>query len=62
MKCPQGMTSWEFFDRLLEEANVVGTPGSGFGRNGEGYFRLTAFGDAAETEEACRRMAAWLRK
>lgn len=62
MKCPQGMTSWEFFDRLLEEANVVGTPGSGFGKNGEGYFRLTAFGDAAETEEACRRMAAWLRK
>ena len=62
MKCPQGMTSWKFFDRLLEEANVVGTPGSGFGRNGEGYFRLTAFGDAAETEEACRRMAAWLRK
>ena len=62
MKCPQGMTSWEFFDRLLEEANVVGTPGSGFGRNGEGYFRLTAFGDATETEEACRRMAAWLRK
>lgn len=56
MKCPGGRTSWEFFDYLLENASVVGTPGSGFGRNGEGYFRLTAFGDQAETREAMQRM------
>ena len=56
MKCPGGCTSWEFFDYLLENAGVVGTPGSGFGRNGEGYFRLTAFGDQAETREAMERM------
>ena len=45
LKCPNGMGSWEFFDYLLENANVVGTPGEGFGKNGEGYFRLTSFGD-----------------
>ena len=56
MKCPGGRTSWEFFDWLLEEANVVGTPGSGFGKNGEGFFRLTAFGSAENTAEACRRL------
>ncbi len=56
MKCPYGMKSWEFFDYLLENANVVGTPGSGFGKNGEGYFRLTAFATAENTAEACRRM------
>ncbi len=56
MKCPRGMKSWEFFDYLLEQANVVGTPGSGFGRNGEGFFRLTAFGTAENTLEACQRM------
>ena len=44
LKVPEGMTSWEFFDYLLEKANVVGTPGVGFGPSGEGYFRLTAFG------------------
>ena len=44
LKTPDNMTSWEFFDFLLEKANVVGTPGSGFGPSGEGYFRLTAFG------------------
>ena len=44
LKTENGMTSWEFFDYLLEQANVVGTPGSGFGPSGEGYFRLTAFG------------------
>ena len=55
-----GVTSWEFFDYLLENAGVVGTPGSGFGRNGEGYFRLTAFGDQAETREAMERMIALL--
>ncbi len=56
MKCPRGMNSWEFFDYLLENANVVGTPGSGFGKNGEGFFRLTAFGTHENTEEACQRM------
>lgn len=60
MKCPGGRTSWEFFDYLLENAGIVGTPGSGFGRNGEGYFRLTAFGDQAETREAMERMIALL--
>ena len=56
MKCPGEMKSWEFFDFLLEKANVVGTPGAGFGKNGEGYFRLTAFGDAQNTEEAVKRL------
>ena len=49
LKTPDKMTSWEFFDYLLENANVVGTPGSGFGPSGEGYFRLTAFGNAENT-------------
>lgn len=57
MKTPGGLTSWEFFDQLLEKAQVVGTPGSGFGPAGEGYFRLTAFGDAARTAEAIERIA-----
>ena len=48
-KVPAGMTSWEFFDDLLARAEVVGTPGSGFGRNGEGFFRLTAFGNGTRT-------------
>ncbi|PWM35412.1 MAG: LL-diaminopimelate aminotransferase [Clostridiales bacterium] len=52
MKCPDGMSSWEFFDYLLERAGIVGTPGSGFGPGGEGYFRLTAFGDRGRTEKA----------
>ena len=56
LKTPGGMTSWEFFDYLLEEANVVGTPGSGFGPGGEGYFRLTAFGNRKDTIEAIRRI------
>ncbi len=56
LKCPGGLTSWEFFDVLLEKANVVGTPGAGFGRNGEGFFRLTAFGDAQRTKEASQRI------
>lgn len=56
LKCPNGMESWAFFDFLLKEANVVGTPGAGFGKKGEGYFRLTAFGDKRGTEEAVRRM------
>lgn len=56
LKCPNGMGSWEFFDYLLENANVVGTPGCGFGKNGEGFFRLTAFGTHEKTKEACRRI------
>ena len=50
------MKSWDFFDLLLEEANIVGTPGAGFGPSGEGYIRLTAFGDAAATAEAVERI------
>ena len=56
LKCPGGMGSWAFFDELLEKANVVGTPGAGFGRNGEGFFRLTAFGSQENTREAVRRL------
>ena len=56
LKVPDGMTSWEFFDKLLEEANVVGTPGSGFGPHGEGYFRLTAFGTKENSIEAINRI------
>jgi LL-diaminopimelate aminotransferase len=56
MQTPQGMTSWEFFDHLLNKANVVGTPGSGFGPSGEGYFRLTAFGTYESTLEAIERI------
>lgn len=53
---PDGMSSWDFFDHLLENANVVGTPGSGFGPSGEGYFRLTAFGTYENTVEALERI------
>ena len=56
LKIPEGMSSWEFFDKLLEEANVVGTPGSGFGPHGEGYFRLTAFNTKENTIEAIERI------
>lgn len=56
LKTPGEMTSWEFFDYLLKEANVVGTPGSGFGPHGEGYFRLTAFGTYENTLEAIERI------
>jgi LL-diaminopimelate aminotransferase len=56
LKTPAGLSSWEFFDKLLTEAHVVGTPGSGFGPSGEGYFRLTAFGSRAQTEEAIERI------
>ncbi len=56
LKTPDKMTSWEFFDCLLEKANVVGTPGSGFGPSGEGYFRLTAFGSYENTVEALERI------
>ena len=56
LKTPDGMTSWEFFDYLLEHANVVGAPGSGFGPSGEGYFRLTAFGTYENTVAALERI------
>ena len=56
LKTPQGMTSWDFFDKLLNECHVVGTPGSGFGAAGEGYFRLSAFGDRANVETAVERI------
>ena len=56
LKVPEGMTSWDFFDELLEKANVVGTPGSGFGPHGEGYFRLTAFNTKENTLEAIERI------
>lgn len=58
LKAPKGMSSWEFFDYLLENANVVGTPGSGFGPSGETYFRLTAFGSYENTVEAVDRIKA----
>ncbi len=56
LKVPDGMKSWEFFDKLLSKANVVGTPGSGFGPHGEGYFRLTAFGTKENSIEAIERI------
>ena len=56
MKTPNKMKSWRFFDKLLQEANIVGTPGVGFGPSGEGYFRLTAFGDRKSTIEAMERV------
>ncbi len=56
IKVPNNMKSWEFFDMLLEKANIVGTPGVGFGPSGEGYFRLTAFGERKNTEEAMKRI------
>ena len=59
LKVPEGMTSWEFFDKLLEEVNIVGTPGSGFGAHGEGYFRLTAFGTKENSMEAIERIRNW---
>lgn len=56
LKCPNNMKSWDFFDLLLTEANVVGTPGAGFGSGGEGFFRLTAFGSYENTKEAMERI------
>jgi len=56
LKTPQGMTSWDFFDKLLNECFVVGTPGSGFGPSGEGYFRLSAFGERENVAEAVKRI------
>ena len=61
LRTPKGLSSWDFFDRLLERANVVGTPGAGFGPSGEGYFRLSAFNSRDKVEEAIDRItrAAW---
>ncbi len=56
MKCPEGMGSWEFFDYLLHEIQVVGTPGEGFGACGEGYFRFSTFGSPEDTREAAKRL------
>jgi LL-diaminopimelate aminotransferase len=60
VKTPAGLDSWSFFDRLLQQAHVVGTPGSGFGAAGEGYFRLSAFNSRANVEEAMARLRAAL--
>lgn len=60
VKAPKGLTSWKFFDKLLYEVNIVGTPGVGFGPSGEGYLRLTAFGDRDDTLEAMARLKKWL--
>ena len=62
MKCPDNMTSWEFFDYLLNEIQVVGTPGEGFGKCGEGYFRFSTFGSPEDTKEAANRLVRLLRK
>ncbi len=56
MKCPDGMKSWDMFDLLLEKAQIVGTPGVGFGENGDGYFRFTTFGNPADTALAAERL------
>jgi LL-diaminopimelate aminotransferase len=56
IRTPAGVRSWEFFDRLLSEAHVVGTPGAGFGAEGEGYLRLSAFGKREQVEEAVQRI------
>ncbi|MCR4906770.1 MAG: LL-diaminopimelate aminotransferase [Clostridiales bacterium] len=62
MKCPAGMGSWDFFDLLLREIQVVGTPGEGFGACGEGWFRFSTFGSPEDTEEAARRLVRLLGK
>ncbi len=56
LKCPNGLSSWEYFDELLTKYNIVGTPGAGFGTNGEGFFRLTAFGDRDNVNRAMQRL------
>lgn len=56
LKCPDGMSSWDFFDLLLNEIQVVGTPGVGFGENGDGYFRFTTFGDSEDTKTAAEKL------
>ena len=61
LQTPDGMPSWTFFDRLLKEVHIVGTPGAGFGPSGEGYFRLTAFNTKEKTEQAMARIRNWKR-
>ena len=61
LKCPNNMKSWDFFDYLLDNIQVVGTPGSGFGTNGEGFFRLTAFGSRENTKKAMERLKALMK-
>ena len=56
MKVPETMSSWDFFDYLLDKANIVGTPGSGFGKAGEGYFRLSAFNSLKNVVDAMNRI------
>lgn len=58
LRCPKNMSSWDFFDYLLEEANIVGTPGAGFGKNGEGFFRLSSFADRENIIKAVERIKA----
>ena len=60
LKTPAGTSSWEFFDQLLNQAHLVGTPGSGFGAAGEGYFRLSAFNSRENVDEAVRRIKGML--
>ena len=62
MKCPDGMDSWSFFDHLLQKIQVIGTPGAGFGKCGEGYFRLSSFGSAEDTKTAAERLVGLLKK
>lgn len=59
LKTPDGMDSWTFFDKLLDECHIVGTPGAGFGPSGEGYFRLTAFNTREKTMQAMERVKDW---
>ena len=61
LETPNGVSSWKFFEDMLYQANVVGTPGVGFGPSGEGYLRLTAFGNRSDCEEAMRRLEKWLK-
>jgi LL-diaminopimelate aminotransferase len=56
VSCPKGVSSWQMFDKMLQEAQVVITPGSGFGSAGEGYFRISAFNTRENVEEVCRRL------
>ena len=62
MQCPEGFGSWEFFDHLLNEMQIIGTPGEGFGACGEGYFRFSTFGDPEDTKEAADRLRRLLKK
>ena len=59
VKAPEGLDSWSFFEMLLHEVNVVGTPGVGFGPSGEGFLRLTAFGKREDCQEAMNRIKNW---